>query len=174
PVVNNCSQEYAILFHLLYSPSLLISYISRYSDIFLTTIGQISSEKVTGNLRETTLQKKQSIVRLLKEPEISLADKKDTLRVEQDEKPSTNAYFMASESEIKDVQADIIFDTPFLYMIVSKSETGRLLVVSMGRFYSDTLQTNIQEINPPENMRDFDVPVLSTDDNINRNVYRNG
>uniref|UniRef100_A0A8R1XN45 Serpin domain-containing protein n=1 Tax=Onchocerca volvulus TaxID=6282 RepID=A0A8R1XN45_ONCVO len=131
------------------------------------TTGQISSKKPTGNLNETTLQKMQSIFHLLKEPEIPLADKKDTIMAEQDERPSTNAYFMASESEVKDTQADIIFDTPFLYMIVSKSEMGRLLVASMGRF------TNIQEINPPENMYDINMPILSTDDNINRNIHQN-
>lgn len=39
--------------------------------------------------------------RLLKKPEISLADKRGTIMVEQDEKPGINAYFTAKESEVK-------------------------------------------------------------------------
>ncbi|MCP9256873.1 hypothetical protein DINM_000105 [Dirofilaria immitis] len=84
--------------------------------------------------------------------------------VEHDEAPGTNAYFMPKESQIKNIEADIIFDTPFLYMIVSRSETGRLFVVSIGRF------TNIQEINPPENMHNIDIPIITIDDNDNRNI----
>ncbi|VDK76046.1 unnamed protein product [Litomosoides sigmodontis] len=111
-----------------------------------TSHGKISSEKATTKLNATILRRKQSIFRLLKKPEISLADKRGTIVVEQDEPPGINSYFVAKESEVKETQADVIFNTPFLYMLVSKSEMERFLV------------TNIQETNPPENMNDRDVP----------------
>uniref|UniRef100_A0AAF5PSC7 Serpin domain-containing protein n=1 Tax=Wuchereria bancrofti TaxID=6293 RepID=A0AAF5PSC7_WUCBA len=131
--------------------------------ILKENIEKTSNEKAIGKFKETSLQKKQAMYRFVKGPEIALANKTDTIMVERDEKPNINSYFTvkSENNQVKDMQADIIFDTPFLYMIVSKSEVGRYFVVSMGRF------TNIQETNPPENMYARDIPVLLTDDNNN-------
>ncbi|KAL3986248.1 Serpin (serine protease inhibitor) family protein [Acanthocheilonema viteae] len=123
--------------------------------------GEILNEKTIKKLKATIPQRKHSIVRLLKGPEISLADKRDIIMAEQYETHGINSYFVVKDRQVRDAEADIIFDTPFLYMVVSKSEMGRLLVVSMGRF------TNIQETNPPENMYDRDTSVILTDDNNN-------
>ncbi|VDM99634.1 unnamed protein product [Thelazia callipaeda] len=62
------------------------------------------------------------------------------------------------------MHAEIIFDTPFLYMVVSKSEAGRLFLISMGRF------TNIQETNPPDNSVSSNQPSTSK---INKIIKRN-
>uniref|UniRef100_A0A0R3RFE5 AKAP7_NLS domain-containing protein n=1 Tax=Elaeophora elaphi TaxID=1147741 RepID=A0A0R3RFE5_9BILA len=134
---------------------------SRYADVFFrlpqqnylhsdlqTSAGEIPNKQAIPTLNETILQREQLASHFLKGPEIALDNKRDTIMMEQDERPDINPYFTVGENQIivngpSDIRADIIFNTPFLYM------------------------TNIQETNPPGNMSGRDIPMALRDENNN-------
>ncbi|VDN22804.1 unnamed protein product [Gongylonema pulchrum] len=79
---------------------------------------------------------------LIPSGEISFEHKEHTIVIEPSEAPKISPYFVPDQNiTAKDMDAEINFNTPFLYMVVSNSPDGNRFVVSIGRF------TNIQETN---------------------------
>lgn len=117
------------------------------------------------NLASNISKKPKANYASVQDTEVPFSEKEHTVVVESDEAPPINPYFVQDETAVEDVKAEIMLNTPFLYMIVSKAENGRNFVVSMGRF------TNIQETNPPMDVLTTDTKPLGF--NANRDFNEN-
>uniref|UniRef100_A0A915PYS9 Uncharacterized protein n=1 Tax=Setaria digitata TaxID=48799 RepID=A0A915PYS9_9BILA len=60
-----------------------------------------TTDKALVNLQDAILQRKNSGFHLIKQPEVSLIDKRDTITAEHDEVPSINPYFVVNDSQVK-------------------------------------------------------------------------